>query len=76
MRPLRLHSPLVFQNHFYQPMFTLVGSGVKKFEQTRKPTNSILPQACSWIKESVTGVDPDKSKVFTSDGKEVRNECL
>ena len=60
-----------FQSHYYQPMWTLVGGGIKKFAQTQKPTGSILPQACSWLKETVIGFDPDNSKIFTSDGKQV-----
>ncbi len=53
-------------------MWTLVGGGLKTFDQTKKPVGTILPQACSWLKESVTSFDPEKSKLFTSDGKQVR----
>ena len=55
---LRLH---MFQTHYYQSMFTLVGGGLKTFQETHNPTSSVLPEGCDWIKQSVTEFDPENN---------------
>ena len=71
-----IHTPcvpliLTFQDHYYQPIWTLVGGGVKPFSSSAHKTQAILPSQCDWIKDRAVQFDPEKCTVTTSDGKEV-----
>ena len=41
------------ENHYYQPLWTLVGGGVVKKEITQKPMKCLIPNGVTWIKDSV-----------------------
>ena len=57
--------------HYYQPMWTLVGAGLKKFEQTQSSTGRHLPEQCVWIRDKVVNFDPDLNSVTLCRGDEV-----
>ena len=65
------HYVIYSQTHFYQPLWTLVGGGLKTFEETVRPTKDVLPKKCDWIKAKVVNFDPDNNTVTTSDGQKV-----
>lgn len=52
-------------------MWTLVGSGHKKFTDTCMPMSQAIPKGANWIKDSVAEVQPDKNLVITAGGLEV-----
>lgn len=62
--------------HYYQPMWTLVGAGLKNFENSKGTTRSVLPGSCDWIQEAVTDIDPEKNQVTTSGGQKLNYEYL
>nr|XP_040582094.1 sulfide:quinone oxidoreductase, mitochondrial-like isoform X2 [Lepeophtheirus salmonis] len=62
--------------HYYQPLWTLVGGGQAKFESSQKSMASVLPKNADWIKQKVTGFKPDKNIVITQDGSEIEYEYL
>ncbi|XP_071518937.1 sulfide:quinone oxidoreductase, mitochondrial isoform X2 [Panulirus ornatus] len=62
--------------HYYQPMWTLVGGGMKKFENSGKPMSKVLPKNAEWIKQRVVSFDPNNNKVMTEDGQEISYEYL
>ncbi|XP_061190132.1 sulfide:quinone oxidoreductase, mitochondrial-like [Saccostrea echinata] len=64
------------EKHYYQPLWTLVGGGLKTFEETVRPTSQVLPKDCDWIKAKVVNFDPDNNKVTTSDGQEIKYEFM
>jgi len=64
------------ENHYYQPMWTLVGAGIKNFDQTVKPMASVMPANSKWIKEKVTEILPDQTIVKTNTGKKVHYDVL
>ena len=66
----------MLQVHYYQPMFTLVGGGLKKFDDTHKTTQSVLPKNCDWLQTSVEGICPNENTVSTTDGRLVRADHL
>ena len=51
--------------HYYQPMWTLVGGGIKSFEQTGKPMGKVLPKNATWLKTKAVSFNPDQSKLTT-----------
>eukprot|EP00808_Paulinella_micropora_P000231 g4121.t1 len=57
------------QNHFYQPLWTLVGGGLCKAEWSQKPMQDVIPRGVEWIKDSVKGFIPEKNQVEVASGK-------
>jgi len=62
--------------HYYQPLWTLVGGGVKTLAQTGRPMDTLLPKAATWVKDSVARFDPEHNKLETDGGEEVHYEYL
>jgi sulfide:quinone oxidoreductase len=50
--------------HYYQPFWTIVGAGLAKMEDTKKRTESLIPQGVNWIKDSVKEILPNENKVL------------
>ncbi|XP_023329172.1 sulfide:quinone oxidoreductase, mitochondrial [Eurytemora carolleeae] len=62
--------------HYYQPMWTLVGGGLKTLEQSGKSMESVLPSSATWIKEKVTGFQPEENYVTTESGDKISYDFL
>ncbi len=62
--------------HYYQPGFTLVGGGVFRPEQTRRPMDAIWPKGITRINGRVEGFDPGSNIVHLEDGREVSYDYL
>lgn len=62
--------------HYYQPLWTLVGGGLKDFSQTGRPTASLLPKSADWIQDKVEKFDPDNNRLITASGDTVNYEYL
>ncbi|CAG4975585.1 unnamed protein product [Colias eurytheme] len=63
-------------DHYYQPLFTLVGSGVTTVEATRRDAKSVLPSNATWLQDSAEHIDPDKCVVKTAKGDEIKYEYV
>ena len=57
-------------------MWTLVGGGIKTKEQSMKPMSEVMPSACDWINESVSGFDPENNTVKLASGDNVQYDYL
>ncbi|XP_069767458.1 sulfide:quinone oxidoreductase, mitochondrial [Narcine bancroftii] len=64
------------EQHYYQPIWTLVGAGAKPLKMSGRPTASVIPSGVTWIKSKVQELDPDKNLVRTDDGKELTYRYL
>ncbi|XP_003382833.1 PREDICTED: sulfide:quinone oxidoreductase, mitochondrial-like [Amphimedon queenslandica] len=62
--------------HYYQPMWTMVGAGIKTLEQSRRPMADVMPQNAAWYKTAVTEFEPSKSAVHTQDGTTIKYDYL
>ncbi|XP_073839518.1 sulfide quinone oxidoreductase [Musca autumnalis] len=62
--------------HYYQPMFTLIGGGMKTVEQSYKPMSQVLPKNIEWIKEKAQHFDPNNNTVTTASGQEIKYDML
>lgn len=62
--------------HYYQPMFTLIGGGIKKLEDSRKNMQDVLPNNANWIKESVVEFNPQKNAVTISNGDTIKYDFM
>lgn len=62
--------------HYYQPLWTLVGAGAARREQTERPEASVIPRKVKWIRDAVVEFHPDKNYVMTRDGRRVSYDFL
>lgn len=57
-------------------MFTLIGGGMKKLEDSYYPMESVLPALAKWLKDSVVEFDPDRNIVRTANGDTVEYDQM
>eukprot|EP00794_Sanderia_malayensis_P019532 gene19532-21463_t len=62
--------------HYYQPMWTLVGAGVKDVSQSIRPMESVMPKNASWIRDAAVEFNPESNSLVTDGGKELKYEYL
>ncbi|KAK7054929.1 hypothetical protein VNI00_003392 [Paramarasmius palmivorus] len=62
--------------HYYQPGWTLVGSGLRAKADTRKPLSSLIPKHISHIPENVKTFVPEKSSIVTTSGRTLSYDAL
>ena len=67
-RGLRLAIVDPADTHFYQPGWTMVGSGIFDPASTGRPLSSVIPKNAAWIKKAVAGFDPLNNCVELDDG--------
>ncbi|CAK1596477.1 unnamed protein product [Parnassius mnemosyne] len=62
--------------HYYQPLFTLVGAGVKPVSATCRSEKSVLPSAATWIQDAAESIDAEKCSVKTVKGDVINYEYI
>ncbi|CAO3690404.1 unnamed protein product [Rhizopus microsporus] len=62
--------------HYYQPLWTYVGGGLKNFDESVKPMGEVMPRDAEWIQDKVVSFDPDNNTVKLSDGQTVGYDYL
>lgn len=62
--------------HYYQPMFTLIGGGIKKLSDAGKPMSKVLPADTTWLQDEVVEFNPNQNLVQTGNGDIVKYEFL
>jgi len=62
--------------HYYQPIWTLVGAGLKDIQDSVKPTASVMPKNADWIQEKVSHFAPEDNFVVTEGDKKVSYDFL
>lgn len=63
-------------SHYYQPGFTLVGSGTFDKKVTKRTEASVMPKAVKWKKAAVVAFEPEKSGVVLEDGEKIGYDVL
>ena len=64
------------ETHYYQPAWTLVGAGAYDYNKTGRPMSSVIPKGCDWVKDAVTTIDAENSKVNTANSGELSYDVL
>lgn len=62
--------------HYYQPMWTLVGGGMKTLDQSARSMASVLPKKAKWIQDSVAAFEPQENRIVTANGTEIKYEFM
>lgn len=57
--------------HYYQPAWTLVGSGTYDIGQTVRNMANVIPPKAEWIQAAADGFDPDNNLVNLEDGRSI-----
>ena len=57
-------------------MWTLVGGGMKKLNQSGHPMSQVLPKAAHWIKDKAVTFFPKENRLLTASGEEIHYEYL
>lgn len=64
------------EKHYYQPAWTLVGSGVFNIKDTERTEAEVIPSGAKWIKQKVTAFQPEKNAVTLGDGSTLTYDYL
>ena len=62
--------------HFYQPLWTLVGGGAADRSESVRPQAEVMPQGVAWIKDAVTQIHPDERRLTLASEAEVDYDYL
>ncbi|MEJ8545018.1 NAD(P)/FAD-dependent oxidoreductase [Brevibacillus borstelensis] len=54
--------------HYYQPLWTLVGGGAAKKEESERELASLIPRGVDWIRDAVTEFQPQQNTLLTKQG--------
>ncbi len=64
------------RHHYYQPLWTLVGGGFARVDQSRRLESSVVPKGVRWIADEVVELDPDTRHVTTAGGARIGYDVL
>jgi sulfide:quinone oxidoreductase len=64
------------ENHFYQPLWTLVGGGVFPSEASRRRERDFIPQGVEWVRDRVVQILPAEKTVVIAGGERLTNDWL
>jgi sulfide:quinone oxidoreductase len=62
--------------HFYQPAWTMAGSGIYDFSKTVRPEASVIPSNAKWIRKKAVGFLPEKNLVQLENNKTLEYDIL
>lgn len=62
--------------HYYQPLWTLVGAGAAKAEQSVREEKHYIPRGTIWIRDSAEEIDPERKFVVTRNATLVHYDFL
>lgn len=62
--------------HFYQPLWTLVGSGSVRAEITARRQSDYIPGGVTWIRDWAAEISPDSKNVATRSGARIGYDFL
>lgn len=62
--------------HYYQPAWTLVGSGVFNLKDTERNEADVMPKGVKWIKQYVSGFEPSNNTILLDNGGKLEYDYL
>ena len=64
------------EQHYYQPIWTLVGGGVFPKEVSVRAQEAYIPNGVTWVRDRVKSFDPENNRVVTEAGKTITYDDL
>lgn len=62
--------------HCYQPLWTLVGGGIKQVSSSSKPMSEVMPSQAEWIQDAAETFAPHENTVITKHGLKIKYDFL
>ncbi|RWS25735.1 hypothetical protein B4U80_08175 [Leptotrombidium deliense] len=62
--------------HYYQPMWTFVGGGIKSVNDSRRPLSELISPECTVIRNKVAQFNPKENEVKLEDKSTINYEYL
>ena len=62
--------------HWYQPLWTLVGSGQARLGETARPEGKVMPRGVRWVQDRAVEIDPDARTVTIAAGVPIGYDFL
>nr|CAX70414.1 hypotherical protein [Schistosoma japonicum] len=62
--------------HYYQPLWTLVGAGIKTVAESARPLAKVLTPKAKLYSDEITHIEPKESYVVLSNGDKISYEYL
>lgn len=64
------------EKHYYQPAWTLVGSGVFNIQDTMRSEAEVIPNGAKWIREKVVSFEPEQNSITLGSGTKLGYDFL
>jgi len=64
------------EDHYYQPLWTLVGGGIFSKEESRRDEADQIPSGATWIKQFADSLEPEQNSVVLRDGTRITYDHL
>lgn len=64
------------QDHYYQPGYTLIASGIKPAGYVVSRTSDYIPEGVRWLNDSAVAIDPEARTVETGSGQTLGYDFL
>ncbi|SMP61003.1 sulfide:quinone oxidoreductase [Neorhodopirellula lusitana] len=64
------------EKHYYQPLWTLVGGGMFKPEESGRDEVDLIPYGVKWVKDLVASFSPNANSVATRGGETITYDYL
>jgi sulfide:quinone oxidoreductase len=64
------------EEHYYQPLWTLVGAGVVRKEVTKRSERDYIPAGVHWLRDWVEEIDPERHRLITRSGQRLSYDAL
>lgn len=64
------------EKHYYQPLWTMVGGGIFKPEESGRDEAEVIPHGVHWIKDAVVSFRPSDNEVTTRSGTTIGYDYL
>jgi NADPH-dependent 2,4-dienoyl-CoA reductase/sulfur reductase-like enzyme len=62
--------------HYYQPMFTMIGGGMKELSDSWRPMKNCISGLAEWVQDAAVHFDMRNNMVTTTKGTEIEFEFL
>lgn len=63
-------------DHYYQPLWTLVGAGFSDMAKTRRLQSTVMPKGVRWIQDAVVEFEPDARAIVIASGARITYDAL
>lgn len=64
------------ERHYYQPMFTMIGGGMKHLPESYRAMKSVLPSKARWMRDTAVFFEPHENRIHTKHGHTISYDVL